>query len=61
MRTLAPDQDADGNLDCENREDDHGDQQCGHDFALQRTSHVNLLLSIALQDCVPLAAARLSV
>jgi hypothetical protein len=34
-QTSASDQNADGNLDCENREDDHNDQQCFHTFAPQ--------------------------
>src|SRR6266853_7056978 len=60
MRTSASDQDADGNFDCENREDDNGDQQCGHDFAPRRSSHVSLLLSIALRDRIALTAGRRS-
>jgi hypothetical protein len=60
-RRQRSDQDADGNLDCENREDDHDDQQRSHEFAPQRSSHANLLVSIASQDRVLLAFARLSV
>jgi hypothetical protein len=56
-QTSTSDQNANGNLDCENRGNDHDDQQCSHVLSPQWSSHVELLLS-TVADRVAVVVAR---